>query len=413
MYLTQINIIRGLSKREYFQLRELCFFSNCLYNFGLYNVRQNFFENKTFLNYPKNYPNCKDNENYKLLQSNIAQQTLKDVDEAFKSFFGTIGKVKKSRPPHYREKGGLYQITIAGNSISIQDGYLQIPSSRTYSSVLNKHKIKIKFPERLVGKKINEVKIIPCYGGKYFKIAYCYEVEKKDLQLNREKSLAIDIGLDNLATCVTNTGTSFILDGRKIKSINRHWNKRKAYLQAILMKQKQKQYFSNLLRRITIKRNNRVEDCLKKTARYIINFCIENDIGTVVCGYNPDFKREINLGKKTNQNFTQISFGKLRSQLKTLCGRYGMKYVEQEESYTSKASFLDLDDLLVYDAEKPYKGKFSGKRIKRGLYRSKTGKLINADVNGAANILRKSKQNFDFEELCKGLLNSPLRIRAA
>jgi len=84
------------------------------------------------------------------------------------------------------------------------------------------------------------------------------------LQLNQEKTLAIDIGLDNLATCVTNTGTSFILDGRKIKSINRQWNKRKAYLQAILMKQKQKQYFSNLLRRITLKRNNRVEDCLKK-----------------------------------------------------------------------------------------------------------------------------------------------------
>ena len=131
------------------------------------------------MRYEGNYHDCKDNENYKLLQSNIAQQTLKDVDDAFKSFFGTIGKVKKTRPPHYREKGGLYQITIAGNSISIQNGYLQIPSSRTYSSVLNKHKIKIKFPERLVGKKINEVKIIPCYGGKYFKIAYCYEVEEK------------------------------------------------------------------------------------------------------------------------------------------------------------------------------------------------------------------------------------------
>ena len=112
------------------------------------------------------------------------------------------------------------------------------------------------------------------------------------------------------------------------------------------MKQKQKQYFSNLLRRITIKRNNHVEDCLKKTARYIINFCKENDIGTIVCGYNLDFT-----------------------------------------------------------------DKFSGRRIKRGLYRSKSGRLINADVNGAANILRKSKQNFNFERLCLGLLASPLRIR--
>ena len=411
MQITQINAIRHLTKREYFQLRELCFFSNCLYNFGLYNVRQHFFKDKTFLCYTKNEPLCKENENYKLLQANSAQQTLKDVDDAFKSFFGAKGKVKKARPPKYREKGGLYTLTIAGNSINVKGGYLILPASRTYSNILNNHKIKIRFPDRLLGKKIKEVKIIPQYNGRYFKIAYCYEIAEENLKLNQENSVAIDIGLDNLATCVTNEGTSFIMDGRKIKAINRHWNKRKAYLQAILSRQKKQQYFSELLRRITIKRNNRVDDCLKKTARYIIKFCIDNDIGTVVCGYNPDFKREIKLGKKTNQNFTQISFGALRKQLKTLCARYAMQYIEQEESYTSKASFLDLDDIPIFDAEKPYTGKFSGKRIKRGLYQSKNGKLINADVNGAANILRKSKQNFKFEELCAGLLASPLRIR--
>ena len=414
--LTQINVIRGLSKKEYFQLRELCFFSNCLYNFGLYNVRQKFFQDKTFLSYTKNEPQCKDNENYKLLQANMAQQTLRDVDDAFRSFFGSVksSKVKKPRPPKYREKGGLYILTISGNSVNIRDGYLIIPASRTYSNILNDHKIKIKFPERLQDKKINEVKIIPYYGGRFFKVAYCYEIKEENLNLNRKNSLAIDIGLDNLATCVTNAGTSFIMDGRKIKSINRQWNKRKAYLQTILTKQKEKKYFSNLIARITLKRNNRVDDCLKKTVRYIINFCIVNDIGTVICGYNFDFKREINLGAKTNQNFTQISFGKLRDQLANLCLRYGINYIEQEESYTSKASFLDLDELPIYNAEKPYTGIFSGKRIKRGLYRSSSGKLLNADVNGAANILRKSKQNFDFEELCSGLfLASPLRIRVA
>ena len=414
MKLTQINVIRGLSKKEYFQLRELCFFSNCLYNFGLYNVRQKFFQDKTFLSYTKNEPQCKDNENYKLLQANMAQQTLRDVDDAFRSFFGLIksSKVKKSCPPKYREKGGLYTLTISGNSVNIRDGYLIIPASRTYKNILNDHRIKIKFPERLQGKKINEVKIIPCYGGRFFKVAYCYEIKEENLNLNQKNSLAIDIGLDNLATCVTNAGTSFIMDGRKIKSINQQWNKRKAYLQTILMKQQKKKYFSNLIARITLKRNNRIDDCLKKTARYIINFCIANDIGTVICGYNLDFKREINLGAKTNQSFTQISFKKLREQLKNLCLRYGMNYIEQEESYTSRASFLDLDELPIYNAEEPYTGTFSGQRIKRGLYRSKNGKLLNADVNGAANILRKSKQNFDFEELCSGLfLASPLRIR--
>ena len=411
MYLTQINMIRDLTKAEYFQLRELCFFSNCLYNFALYNVRQKFFTDKTYLRFESNYHECKDNDNYKLLQSNMAQQTLRAVDFAFKSFFGSLGKVKTACPPHYRKKGGLFTLIITGNSISICDGYLTVPQSRTYTSILNSHRIRIKVPERLIGKKIREVKIIPLQRGRAFKIAYCYEVDEENLKLNRENSLAIDIGLDNLATCVTNFGTSFLMDGRKIKHINRNWNKRRAYLQSILMKQGC--YSSKLLERITLKRNNRVNDCLKKTARYIVNFCITNDIGTVVVGYNFDCKRGMNLGKKINQQFTQIPFSALRKQLQNLCNRYGMNYIEQEESYTSKASFLDSDFLPTYDAETPYTGTFSGKRIKRGLYKSKSGRLINADVNGAANILRKSKQNLNFERLCVGLLGRPLRIRVA
>ena len=411
MYLTQINMIRGLTKAEYFQLRELCFFSNCLYNFALYNVRQQFFKDKTYLHFESNYHECKDNANYKLLQSNMAQQTLRAVEFAFKAFFATVGKVKSARPPRYRKKGGLFNLIINGNSISIQGGYLTVPQSRTYTSILNSHRIKIKVPERLLGKEIKEVKIIPLYKGRAFKIAYCYEIDEQDLNLNRDNSLAIDIGLDNLSTCVTNFGTSFIMDGRRIKQINRNWNKSRAYLQSILMKQGRNS--SKLLERITLKRNNRINDCLKKTARYIINFCIANDIGTVICGYNPDFKRGMNLGKKINQQFTQIPFSALRRQLENLCTRYDMRYIEQEESYTSKASFLDLDELPIHSAETPYTGTFSGKRIQRGLYRSKSGRLINADVNGAANILRKSKQNLNFERLCMGLLDRPLRIRVA
>ena len=105
MYLTQINIIRNLTKAEYFQLRELCFFSNCLYNVALYNIRQHYFKDKTYLRFEDNYHECKENDNYKLLQSNMAQQTLRAVDFAFKSFFGSVGKVKSARPPRYRKKG--------------------------------------------------------------------------------------------------------------------------------------------------------------------------------------------------------------------------------------------------------------------------------------------------------------------
>ncbi|MBR4904244.1 MAG: transposase [Selenomonadaceae bacterium] len=411
MYLTQVNMIRGLTKAEYFQLRELCFFSNCLYNFALYNIRQKFFADKTYLTYFSNCSLCKDNDNYKLLPAQVAQHTLQAVDFAFKSFFGSVGKVKGARPPRYRKKGGLFNLIIPNQSIHVKDGYLTIPQSRTYTNVLNSHRIRIKVPERLNGKKILEVKIIPLYKGRAFKIAYCYEVAAENLNLNRENSLAIDIGLDNLATCVTNFGTSFIMDGRKIKHINRNWNKRRAHLQSILWKQGC--YSSKQIERLTLKRNNRVNDCLKKTARYIVNFCIANDIGTIICGYNPDFKRGMNIGKVVNQQFTQISFNALRRQLQNLCIRYGMNYIEQEESYTSKASFLDSDFLPVYDADNQKEYAFSGKRIKRGLYKSKSGRLINADVNGAANILRKSKQNLNFERLCAGLLGRPLRIRVA
>lgn len=178
MYLTQVNMIRGLTKAEYFPLRELCFFSNCLYNVALYNIRQQYFKDKTYLTYFSNCPLCKDNDNYKLLQAQVARQTLRTVDFAFKSFFGSVGKVKSARPPRYRKKGGLFMLIIPAQSVIIRDGYLTVPQSRTYTSVLNNHRIKIKVPEHLIGKNI-----------------------KQDLQLNRDNALAIDIG-HNLKICV-------------------------------------------------------------------------------------------------------------------------------------------------------------------------------------------------------------------
>lgn len=418
MYLTQSNVIRKLSKEEYAMLREMCRYSNNLYNVALYNIRQYYFQEKKFLRYEENYHVCKTNENYGLLQAGVSQQTLKVVDRSFKSFFNLIKKAKSGeyrfqdiKMPHYREKGGLFNLVLSTNAINIKGGFLTVPVSREFSKLHGGKQIRIPFPWRLVDKKIKEVRICPVYGGRYFKIQYCYVQEVEPQKVSPNKTLAIDIGLENLATCVSTTGTSFIMDGRKIKSINQWWNKRKAFYQSIADKQgvKKTERLSNLAR----KRNNRVQDYIRKTARYIVNFCIKNEIGTIVCGYNLDFKRGMNLGKKNNQQFTQISFGSLREALKNLCERYGIRYVEQEESYTSKASFLDLDDIPVYNAENPYKGTFSGKRVHRGLYRFSDGRIVNADVNGAANILRKSKQNFDFEGLCRGLLASPLRIRVS
>jgi IS605 OrfB family transposase len=316
---------------------------------------------------------------------------------------------KDVRLPHYREKGGWFHLVLSTNAINIKNGFLTVPLSRKYAKIHNGHRIRIPVPDRMKEKTIQEVRICPMYGGRYFKIQYCYLKEPEPVKASSDRVLAIDLGLDNLAACVTNTGTSFLMDGRKLKSINQYWNKRKARLQSIAAKQGQKT--TNQLCQLAKKRNFRMQDILRKTARYILDFCISHQIGTIVCGYNRDFKRGLKLGKVTNQHFAQINLSYLRSTLKHLCERYGITYLEQEESYTSQASCLDLDDIPVYQLDAPYTGTFSGKRIRRGLYRFANGRTANADINGAANILRKSKQNFDFEELCKGLLDSPLRIR--
>lgn len=418
MYLTQSNVIRGLSKEEYSILRETCQYSNNLYNVALYNIRQYYFQDKKFLKYEENYHVCKENENYGLLQAGVSQQTLKVADRSFKSFFNLIKKAKSGeyrfkdiKMPRYREKGGMFNLILSTNAINIKNGFLTVPMSRKFSKLHGGRQVRIPFPERLENKTIKEVRICPIYHGRYFKIQYCYLQEEEPQDVSVDNVLAIDIGLENLAACVTNTGTAFIMDGRKLKSINQYWNKQKAYYQGIADKQRQKK--THRLNALARKRNNRTQDYIRKVARYIINYCIEHHIGTVVCGYNGDFKRSMNLGKITNQQFTQISFGSLRETLGGLCERYGMRYIEQEESYTSKASCLDLDDIPVYNPGQPYTGAFSGKRVHRGLYQFADGRIANADVNGAANILRKSKQNFDFEELCKGLLGSPLRIRVS
>nr|WP_296327805.1 transposase [uncultured Acidaminococcus sp.] len=341
MYRTQSNIIRGLSKEEYSILREMCRYSNNLYNVALYNIRQYYFQEKKFLKYEENYHVCKENENYSLLQAGVSQQTLKVADRSFKSFFNLIKKAKSGeyrfkdiKMPRYREKGGMFNLILSTNAINIKDGFLTIPMSREFSKLHGGRPIKIPFPERLEGKTIKEVRICPIHSGMYFKIQYCYLQEAEPQDVSADNVLAIDIGLENLATCVTSTGTAFIMDGRKLKSMNQYWNKQKAYYQSIADKQGQKK--THRLHALAKKRNHRTQDYIRKVTRYIINYCIAHRIGTIVCGYNGDFKRSMDLGKMTNQQFTQISFGSLRKTLEGLCERYGMTYIEQEESYTPR-----------------------------------------------------------------------------
>ena len=417
MYLTVKQQVKHLKKEEYNILKELCRIAKNLTNQAIYNVRQHYFQEKQFLKYESNYHEIKNCENYKLLNSNMAQQTLKDVNEMFKSFFALIKLAKQGKYsfkniklPNYLSKNG-YANLIIGQIRLRQDNFLTIPFSNAFKEKHERiNKIQIKIPKILENKKIKEIRIIPKFNARFFEIQYTYEIQEEDIKLNTDNALAIDLGVNNLCTCVTNTGKSFIVDGKKLKSINQFFNKQNARLQSIKDKQNiKKQTKQQFL--ISRKRKNRVDDYINKTCRYIINYCLSNNIGTLVIGYNQSFQCKANLGKRNNQIFTQLPFGKVREKLEYLCKRYNINYVLQEESYTSKASFFDNDDLPVYNMDNPQTYEFSGKRVKRGLYQTKDGYLFNADCNGALNILRKSKA-VDLTVLCsRGELDTPKRIR--
>ena len=407
MYLAVKQQLNNLSKDEYLVLRELCHVSKNLYNQALYEIRQEYFKSKKCLNY---YDVCKKlqgTENYSLLQAQMSQQTLKTVDDNFKSFFELIKKKLKARIPKYLDKDEFFKLTIP--TVSIKDGKIQLPYSRQYAKEHNK--IYLKVPNILNDKKVKQVWIIPRQNARFFEVQYIYKVEPKEKKPTKN-ALAIDLGIDNLCTCVTSSGKSFIVDGKKLKSFNQWYNKETSRLNSIKDKQKIKGYTKKLYRIVT-KRSNRVSDILHKSCKYIINYCIDNNIDTVVCGMNKDFQRYSNLGKVNNQKFTQIPFGKIRNILNYLCELNGINFIEQEESYTSKASFWDRDEIPVFSSESKVNYDFSGKRVHRGLYRSKNGMLLNADLNGSLNILRKSNV-VSLEALySRGVLNPPLRIRVA
>ena len=415
MYLTIKQQVKHLTKEEYNILRELCRISKNLTNQAIYNVRQHYLQEKQYLRYEANYHELKNSDNYKLLNSNIAQQTLKDVDTMFKSFFALIKLAKQGkynfkhiRMPNYLPKNG-YSNLIIGQIRLRKDNILTISFSNTFKK---KHevKIQIKIPQVLEDKKIKQIQIIPKFNARFFEIQYTYEIQEENIKLNTNNALAIDLGVNNLCTCVTNTGKSFIVDGKKLKSINQFFNKQNARLQSIKDKQNIKQQTKQQYL-ISRKRKNRVDDYINKICRYVINYCLINDIGNLVIGYNQSFQNKTNLGKKNNQIFTQLPFGKIREKLEYLCKRYNINYILQEESYTSKASFFDNDELPLYNADNPQTYEFSGKRIKRGLYQTKNNYCFNADCNGALNILRKSKAVDTSILCCRGELDTPKRIR--
>ena len=343
MYLIVKQELRKLKKEEYEILKELSHSAKNIYNMGLYNNRKEFFNNKKFLKYQDNYTICKAHPDYKILNSNMAQQILKEVEGSFKSFFALLKKIKnegydykKVKIPKYLKKDGYYPLIIS--MIRIKNNKLIIP----YSNSFKKHHIPIEItiPNILKDKNIKEIRIIPKHNARYFEIQYTYEVkEQENNKLDNTKALSIDIGINNLMTCVTNDGRSFIIDGRGLKSINQWYNKRNSKLQGykdIKGLTSITRLQSNLLR----KRNNKVNDYIHKSCKTVISYCIANNIKNIVIGYNNDIQRDSNIGKVNNQTFCFLPLGRIKNNLEYRCKKVGINLIVQEESYTSKASFF-------------------------------------------------------------------------
>ena len=389
MYLTERHIIKNNK-----ELDILCFNSKNLYNKALYLVRQHYFETKSYLDWIKVdrlMVGSKDVDYY-ALPTKVSKQTLRLLDRNFKAFFALLKKKQGgnyNRPvriPRYLDKEGRYLAIF--NKEAVSKVYLR-------KGIIKLSSLSIKIPTKVTESNIVEVRILP--RNNHHVIEVSYKVEEVKPKCDNKRYASIDLGLNNLATVGSNVVKPFIINGKPLKSINQYWNKEKARLQSLLKNNKKT---SKRIESITNKRNNKIKDYLHKSSRMLVNFLVSNDISTLVIGYNEEWKQNINIGKKNNQSFVNMPFYVFIKQLEYKCKLEGINFILTEESYTSKCSFIDNESIEKQES-------YLGKRIKRGLFKSSKGKLINADLNGSLNILRKVVGEFKYPiEVC----STPLRV---
>ena len=375
MYLTEKHIIKR-SHPFYNECDRLCFQSKNIYNQGLYNVRQHYFNTKTYLNYYGNYDLTKTQECYDYLPKKVFTQTLRHVDMVFKSFFALLkNKSVKNKIPKYLDKiGGRYVTIFTKQAIGLREfkktDKLRLSQTDIY--------IETKLTDF---SSLKEVRIVP--RTHHYVIEVVYQVKEKT-HCDNGKYASIDLGLNNLATVAFNDGSKpLIVNGRPLKSINQYYNKKKAQYQSRLKGNKRT---SKRICTLTVKRNNKVTDYLHKASRLLVNQLVSQGITTLVIGKNPNMKQDINIGRVNNQNFVQLPIMRFADLMKYKCELEGINVLFNEESYTSKCSFLDGEDICKHD-------KYMGRRVKRGLFVSRNGIKINADVNGAYNIMLKAIPN--------------------
>lgn len=373
--LSERHII-SLSHPYFSECDHLTFLGKNLYNATLFYQRASFFK-KDFQNYyAVNRVFTHENQiDYRALPAKVSKQVQMLVDKNFKSYFALVKKKVKGdynspvRIPRYLHKTkGRCTLPYPKDALSLkEDGFVKFS------------KTEIKIQTKIKREKIQSARIVP--KGNHFVIEILYKKPMKKLVSEKIQNVAfIDPGLNNLITVTSNTFSPLLYSGKNLKSMNQLANKKIAQVKSSL--NKKGLYSSSLLISIYNKRNRRIKDCLHKLSTHLVNQFVSYKIDTVIFGHNLGQKQDIKLGRVTNQNFVQIPFSQLISLLQYKCELQGIRFITTEESYTSKCSFLDLEKVC---RQKEY----LGKRVKRGLFQSKDGVQINADVNGSLNIGRK------------------------
>lgn len=369
------SVERHIVKDNRFE--DICLKSGLLYNYVLYNVRQGIFSGDYLKEYEFSTKLCKENQfDFRNLPASVSQQVVGQVFSSIKSwirlkkdFENNSSKYNGNRPhlPKYKKGKKQNMIVFTTSACRIKDD----DCIHFIKNIIDPIKTNVKQEE------LKQVRIIPqatCYV-----VEVIYERKEMDLNLNKSNFLSIDLGLNNLCSCISNVDINpFIINGRVIKSVNQWYNKKKARLMSFIGDKG----ISKRINKITLYRNLFIEDKLHKISRYIINFCISNNIGKIIIGLNKEWKQEINIGKRNNQHFVSIPHSKLIDKITYKAKLCGIEVVTHEESYTSKVDHLAFESLNKHDV-------YLGKRIKRGLFQSSIGRLLNADINGAIGIARK------------------------
>jgi putative transposase len=388
-YVEQHVISRG--DPRFALLDDAAFRAKNLYNAALYEIRQAFINDGCYLNYNEMQRRMKGHEAYKALPAKVSQQLLMVLERNWTAFFEGCKAYQEDasaflgRPhlPKYKHKTKgrailIYTRQAIGRGKRSLDRGIIAPSG-----------LALRLKTRQQPETIRHVRIVPKNG--YYVVEVVYEQDERKTAVDPMLVAGIDLGLNNLAALTSNKSgfVPVLVNGRGLKATNQFYNKRKA----ILQKKAGNTATTARMERLTNKRNRRMEHDLHTISRFLIDLLVSEGIGTLVIGKNDGWKQEANLGPRTNQHFVQIPHARFIEMVMYKAARVGICVTLTEESYTSQASFLDGDPLPVYGKVKNEKPTFSGKRIKRGLYRASDGRLINADINGASNIVRKVAPN--------------------